>query len=32
VYNTIEDVKAVLKALERHLDLVVLESAATKAV
>jgi selenocysteine lyase/cysteine desulfurase len=32
VYNTIQDVHAVLKALERHLDLLVLESTATKAV
>jgi selenocysteine lyase/cysteine desulfurase len=32
VYNTIEDVNAVLKALERHLDLLILESAATEAV
>jgi selenocysteine lyase/cysteine desulfurase len=32
VYNTLEDVHAVLKALEGHLDLLVLESAATKAV
>ena len=32
VYNTIEDVHAVLKALERHLDLLLLESTATEAV
>ena len=32
VYNTIEDVRAVLKALERHLNLLVLEPTATKAV
>ena len=32
VYNTIEDVQAVLKALERHLDLLLLESTATEAV
>jgi selenocysteine lyase/cysteine desulfurase len=32
VYNTIEDVNAVLKALERHLDLLVLESTAAEAV
>jgi selenocysteine lyase/cysteine desulfurase len=32
VYNKIDDVHAVLRALERHLDLVLLEPTATKAV
>jgi selenocysteine lyase/cysteine desulfurase len=32
VYNTIEDVHAILKALEHHLDLLILESTATEAV
>lgn len=32
VYNTIQDVNAVLKALERHLDLLVLASTATETV
>ena len=32
VYNTIEDVHAVLKALEHHLDLLLLESTAREAV
>jgi selenocysteine lyase/cysteine desulfurase len=32
VYNTIADVHAVLKALERHLNLLLLESAAAEAV
>jgi selenocysteine lyase/cysteine desulfurase len=32
VYNTIEDVHAVLKALEHHLDLLLLENTAREAV
>jgi selenocysteine lyase/cysteine desulfurase len=32
VYNTLEDVRAVLKALERDLDLLVLESTAKDAI